>query len=119
MRASEPERLTALDWWGPAVPLTARALAEAAQGHQARALAEALRGRVLYRDEELLVLDKPPGLAVQGGPGVDVSLDAALPLLRLGAASTPRRADRLHGTALVRVHVTLCTRRAAVLWHRR
>ncbi len=30
-----------------------------------RALAAELRGRVLFRDEALLVLDKPPGLAAQ------------------------------------------------------
>ena len=56
------------------------------------ALAGELRARVLYRDEELLVLDKPAGLAVQGGHNIDVSLDAALPLLRFGSAETPRRA---------------------------
>lgn len=59
-----------------------------------KALAEALRGRVLFRNEELLVLDKPPGLASQGGSGVDLSLDAALPLLQFGASEVPRRAPR-------------------------
>ena len=33
---------------------------------------EALQGRVLYRDADLLVLDKPAGLAVQGGDGARV-----------------------------------------------
>ena len=61
-------------------------------GHQVAALAGELRGRVLLRDEELLVLDKPPGLAVQGGHNIDVSLDAALPLLQFGSPETPRRA---------------------------
>jgi 23S rRNA-/tRNA-specific pseudouridylate synthase len=41
------------------------AAAEAAEGHRVRALAAELRGRVLFRDEALLVLDKPPGLAAQ------------------------------------------------------
>ena len=68
------------------------AAAEAAEGHQVAALAGELRTRVLYRDEELLVLDKPAGLAVQGGHNIDVSLDAALPLLRFGVPETPRRA---------------------------
>lgn len=35
-----------------------------------RAAAEALRSRMLHLDPELLVLDKPAGLAVQGGPGM-------------------------------------------------
>ena len=30
---------------------------------------ENLRSRILYEDGQLLVLDKPPGLAVQGGTG--------------------------------------------------
>src|ERR1700757_5061190 len=29
----------------------------------------ALRGAVLYRDDDVIVLNKPPGLAVQGGSG--------------------------------------------------
>ena len=33
------------------------------------ACGELLRQRVLHIDEELLVLDKPAGLPVQGGPG--------------------------------------------------
>lgn len=33
------------------------------------ACGEMLRRRVLHCDEDLLVLDKPAGLAVQGGPG--------------------------------------------------
>jgi 23S rRNA pseudouridine955/2504/2580 synthase len=33
---------------------------------------------VLYEDDELLILDKPAGLAVQGGAGVGVSLDGLL-----------------------------------------
>jgi hypothetical protein len=32
-------------------------------------VAAQLRARVLYRDDELMVIDKPAGLAVQGGPG--------------------------------------------------
>ena len=35
-----------------------------------RAAAAALQTRVLHLDEGLLVIDKPAGLAVQGGPGV-------------------------------------------------
>ena len=31
--------------------------------------AEQLKGRVLFQDAQLLVIDKPAGLPVQGGPG--------------------------------------------------
>ncbi len=41
------------------------AAAEASESHRVRALAAELRERVLFRDEALLVLDKPPGLAAQ------------------------------------------------------
>ncbi|MEW6446367.1 MAG: 23S rRNA pseudouridine(955/2504/2580) synthase RluC [Pseudomonadota bacterium] len=34
----------------------------------------AMRGRVLYEDDHLLILDKPPGLAVHGGSGVPYGL---------------------------------------------
>jgi len=37
---------------------------------RAQAAAEALQTRVLHLDRELLVIDKPAGLAVQGGPGI-------------------------------------------------
>ncbi len=45
-----------------------------------------LQKAVLYEDDELLILSKPPGLAVQGGSGQRVHLDAALPYLSKGAA---------------------------------
>lgn len=41
-------------------------------------LLRALRSSVLYQDANLLALNKPPGLAVQGGSGVAVSLDRAV-----------------------------------------
>ncbi len=41
-----------------------------------------LRDRVLHEDEDLLVLDKPAGLAVHGGSGVSVGLIEALRGLR-------------------------------------
>ncbi|MDR1142640.1 MAG: RNA pseudouridine synthase, partial [Spirochaetaceae bacterium] len=34
--------------------------------------------RILYEDGELLVLDKPAGLSVQGGKGITISLDGLL-----------------------------------------
>ena len=55
----------------------------------------ALRDRVIFRDDDLIVLDKPSGLAVQGGSGVHRHLDAMLDGLSFGAAERPRLVHRL------------------------
>src|SRR3954447_8156602 len=44
--------------------------------------AEDLRRRVLYKDDWVIALDKPAGLAVQGGSGTERHLDAMLDALR-------------------------------------
>ncbi|KAK9851908.1 hypothetical protein WJX84_009907 [Apatococcus fuscideae] len=44
-------------------------------------LAGNLRKLVLYEDRELMILNKPAGLAVQGGSRIPISLDDALPLM--------------------------------------
>lgn len=54
-----------------------------------------LEGRVLHRDDLVLVLDKPAGLAVQGGTNTDKHLDGMLDLLRFGAPDRPRLVHRL------------------------
>ncbi len=54
-----------------------------------------LTSRVLYRDEELLAIDKPAGLAVQGGTGIRRHLDMMLNGLRFGAPERPRLVHRL------------------------
>jgi 23S rRNA pseudouridine955/2504/2580 synthase len=53
------------------------------------------QGLVLYRDEALLVLNKPPGLAVQGGSGERRHVDGLLDALRFGAQERPRLVHRL------------------------
>ena len=50
---------------------------------------------MIYRDDEILVLDKPAGLAVQGGSGLSHHLDAMLDGLRFDAAERPRLTHRL------------------------
>src|SRR5579871_5569193 len=57
--------------------------------------AKALQGAVLYRDADMIALNKPPGLAVQGGSGVDRHLDGLLDALRFDAAERPRLVHRL------------------------
>lgn len=54
-----------------------------------------LRGLVIYRDDDVLAINKPPGLAVQGGTGVRRHLDAMLDALKLGARERPRLVHRL------------------------
>jgi len=57
--------------------------------------ASALRARVLYRDDWLIALDKPAGLAVQGGSGLNRHLDVLSEALRFGSEEKPRLVHRL------------------------
>jgi 23S rRNA pseudouridine955/2504/2580 synthase len=50
---------------------------------------------VLYRDEEVLAIDKPAGLAVQGGTETTHHLDGMLDALRFEASERPRLVHRL------------------------
>jgi 23S rRNA pseudouridine955/2504/2580 synthase len=50
---------------------------------------------VLHRDADILVLNKPPGLAVQGGSGIARHLDGMLDALRFEAEERPRLVHRL------------------------
>ncbi len=54
-----------------------------------------LERAVLYRDDALLILNKPPGLPVQGGPGITQHLDGMLDELRFGSEHRPRLVHRL------------------------
>jgi len=58
---------------------------------EARALADA----VVFSDDHLIVLNKPPGLAVQGGTGQHRHLVAMLAALRFGRDDDPRLVHRL------------------------
>jgi 23S rRNA pseudouridine955/2504/2580 synthase len=57
--------------------------------------AKALQAAVLYKDPDVLVIDKPSGLAVQGGTGLDKNLDAMLEALKFEATERPRLVHRL------------------------
>ena len=61
----------------------------------AEADAAMVRAAVIYRDDELIALNKPPGLAVQGGSRVARHLDGMLAALRFEAAAAPRLVHRL------------------------
>jgi 23S rRNA pseudouridine955/2504/2580 synthase len=54
-----------------------------------------LQSLVIYRDDSVLVLNKPHGMPVQGGPGITRHLDGLLDALRFGAPDRPRLVHRL------------------------
>jgi 23S rRNA pseudouridine955/2504/2580 synthase len=54
-----------------------------------------IRQMVLYEDSEILVLNKPAGLATQGGTGITYHLDGLLPALQGTAANPPKLVHRL------------------------
>jgi tRNA pseudouridine32 synthase/23S rRNA pseudouridine746 synthase/23S rRNA pseudouridine1911/1915/1917 synthase len=70
----------------PAVPQPAAA---------SPALLRELTERILYRDRDIIILDKPAGIAVHAGPSGGPSLEAALDALRFDARSAPALAHRL------------------------
>lgn len=55
-----------------------------------------IKSLVIHTDDNLIALNKPPGLAVQGGKGVTRSVDRMLPLLmKKGEREAPRLVHRL------------------------
>jgi 23S rRNA pseudouridine955/2504/2580 synthase len=57
--------------------------------------AKDLQQAVIYQDDQILVLNKPYGLPVQGGPGITRHLDGMLDALRFGSEHRPRLVHRL------------------------
>jgi 23S rRNA pseudouridine955/2504/2580 synthase len=54
-----------------------------------------IRDMVIHRDDLVIVLNKPPGLAVQGGTGTGRHIDGMLDALRFGLEERPRLVHRL------------------------
>ena len=54
-----------------------------------------IRDCVIYRDDDIIALNKPPGLAVQGGSGQRRHVDALAEALRFGRPEKPRLVHRL------------------------
>jgi 23S rRNA pseudouridine955/2504/2580 synthase len=50
---------------------------------------------VIHMDSEIIILNKPPGLASQGGPGITRSVDHLLGALSYGKKQRPRLVHRL------------------------
>ncbi|MEM8823564.1 MAG: RluA family pseudouridine synthase [Pseudomonadota bacterium] len=61
----------------------------------AQADAEMIRSCVIYRDDHILALNKPPGLASQGGSGQTRHVDGLGDALRFDAEEQPRLVHRL------------------------
>jgi 23S rRNA pseudouridine955/2504/2580 synthase len=57
--------------------------------------ARMIREAVIWRDDDILALNKPPGLAVQGGSGQTRHVDGLAEALRFGADERPRLVHRL------------------------
>ncbi len=62
---------------------------------KAASLGDDLKDRILYQDDDIIALDKPPGLAVQGGSKTVTHIDGALDRLKFGAKERPRLVHRL------------------------
>lgn len=57
--------------------------------------ADEIQRMVIHRDDQVIVLNKPPGLAVQGGSGTEKHVDGMLDALRFGYEDRPRLVHRL------------------------
>lgn len=60
------------------------------------AIARQLKDCVLYDDDDVVVINKPPGLAVQGGTGITESLDDWLHLLQAKESKGKERPRLVH-----------------------
>jgi 23S rRNA pseudouridine955/2504/2580 synthase len=93
-RASAGDRLTS----GQSVRIPPLDLTPEAAGSErqvsARDTAE-LRRMVIHQDDDVIVLNKPAGLAVQGGPGTLRHIDGMLDALRFDAPDRPKLVHRL------------------------
>ena len=76
-------------------PLPAAAAPAPTQPAPSDADADMIRAAVLYRDEHILALDKPPGLPSQGGTGQRRHVDGLAEALRFGQEDKPRLVHRL------------------------
>jgi 23S rRNA pseudouridine955/2504/2580 synthase len=54
-----------------------------------------IRAAVIYRDDHIIALNKPPGLPTQGGSGQTRHVDGLAEALRFGLEDKPRLVHRL------------------------
>jgi len=92
------------------------------EGARLGADAEALRAMLLYEDDQVYVLNKPPGLAVQGGSGLTRHVDGMLEAWRDRKGQKPRlvhRLDRDTSGVLVVARTRLAAQKLAAAFRRR
>ena len=79
-------------------PFPAEAMVPRA-GERAKVLSDAViadvRSWVLYMDDDIIVINKPSGLASQGGTGITKHLDGLLPALQYERENKPKLVHRL------------------------
>ncbi len=78
----------------PPLPDPAEANARA-RAHVTDADAAMIRACVIYRDDHVIALNKPPGLPVQGGSKQTRHVDGLAEALRFGMEEKPRLVHRL------------------------
>ena len=80
-------------------PLPSEAEAEAARALQSRGITKAdaklIQSCVIYRDDHIIALNKPPGLATQGGSKTTRHVDVLSEALTFGYDEKPRLVHRL------------------------
>ncbi len=69
--------------------------AEASFSEAARKTHDALKDMILFEDADVMVLNKPAGLAVQGGSGITRHVDQMLETMRDAKGQRPRLVHRL------------------------
>ncbi len=80
----------------PPIPAeTTDAPAPRVPGHVSDADAAMMRAAVLYRDDDILAINKPPGLASQGGSGTVRHVDGLAEALKFDRDDKPRLVHRL------------------------
>jgi 23S rRNA pseudouridine955/2504/2580 synthase len=79
----------------PPLPEKREALPEKPPAAPTREDEDFVRSLVIYKDEDFIALNKPSGLAVQGGSKQERHLDALLDALRFEAEDRPRLVHRL------------------------
>ncbi len=73
----------------------AAALAALARSEVSAADAKMIRDCVIYKDDHMIVINKPAGLATQGGTGTTKHVDGLSEALRFGFEEKPRLVHRL------------------------
>ncbi len=104
------------------------AISDTPPGRQAKHLnlskaeVQEIRASVIFRDESILVLNKPPNLATQGGTGQRRHIDGMAAALQFDAAKPPllvHRLDKDTSGVLVMARTIPCARVLTAMFRRR